>query len=409
MNVHTRSVPTDVAIVGAGAAGLAAARSLREHGVDILLLEARGRVGGRAYTLRTSDGAFPIELGAEFIHGKAPATMDLMREYGQQVVGTDFSSGPDIWDATDRVLQRVDVHGADTSVDAFLNGVETPDAADARMLIEGFDAAIASDASIIAIAKEWRSDANDTQGRPADGYGVLMDRLAQHAGDRLWTHTFVQQIQWSDESVLIDAVRGGEPARVQAKHVIVTLPIGVLREDGMRFVPALPPQKRQAIDAIGMGPVLKVLLEFRAPFWQRGFFPAPPGGVFPTVWSRTPQPAPILAAWAGGDAVARLQTSVRDPIAAAIETCERLFPQTAVREQLVNAHCHDWQRDPCARGAYSYLRVNGGDARERLAEPVGGVLYFAGEATSPDDAGTVGGALESGYRAAAQVLAALGR
>lgn len=158
-----------------------------------------------------------------------------------------------------------------------------------------------------------------------------------------------------------------------------------------------------------MGPVLKVLLEFRAPFWQRGFFPAPPGGVFPTVWSRTPQPAPILAAWAGGDAVARLQTSVRDPIAAAIETCERLFPQTAVREQLVNAHCHDWQRDPCARGAYSYLRVNGGDARERLAEPVGGVLYFAGEATSPDDAGTVGGALESGYRAAAQVLAALGR
>ncbi|HET6894630.1 MAG TPA: NAD(P)/FAD-dependent oxidoreductase [Candidatus Baltobacteraceae bacterium] len=399
----------EVVVIGAGAAGLAAMRMLRERGADVLLMEARGRVGGRAYTLRSADSSFPIELGAEFIHGKSPATMALMRECGVQIAPTDLSSGPDIWDATDRVLQRVDLQAADSSVDAFLNSVGTPDASDARMLIEGFDAAITSDASVIAIAKEWRSGVNDTQGRPADGYGVLMEHLAKDAGDRLWPHTFVQQIQWSDDGADIVALRGGELARVQARHVIVTLPIGVLREDGVRFVPALPPQKRQAIDAIGMGPVLKVLLEFRAPFWQRGFFPAPPGGVFPTVWSRTPQPAPILAAWAGGDAVARLQTSVRDPIAAAIETCERLFPQTAVREQLVNAHCHDWQRDPCARGAYSYLRVNGGDARERLAEPVGGVLYFAGEATSAGDAGTVGGALESGYRAAAQVLAALGR
>lgn len=385
----------DVIIVGAGAAGLAAARTLRRNGVEVLVLEARDRPGGRAYTLQTSGGAYPIELGAEFIHGKAASTMQLLREAGQstQAMGDGVS---DIWDATERVLSRVDVNGNDCSVDDFLQSIKTRDAEKARMLIEGFDAALAADASIIAIAKEWHGSGNDTSGRPARGYEPLMQHLAGELADCIRYNTAVREIIWSRDGVAVDGIR--------AQYVIITVPHGVLRAGPIRFTPELPPQKRSAIEAIAMGPVIKVLLEFRSAFWNDAFFEVPPGCGFRTVWSHWPQRAPLLVAWAGGDAAVRLAQSASDPVAAALQTCERLFPNVDTRAEFVRAHFHDWQADPYACGAYSYLRVNGGDARERLAEPVEQRLFFAGEATATQDAGTVSGALDSGYRAAYQLL-----
>lgn len=409
MNVHTRSVPRDVVVIGAGAAGLAAARTLQDRGADVLLLEAQSRIGGRAYTLRTADGAFPVELGAEFIHGTADATMALMRECNEGTLELPEDGVPGIWEATQRVLDRVDLHGADTSVDAFLKSVGTEDAAHARMLIEGFDASITADTSMLSIAKEWQGDGNDTRFRPADGYGVLMQCLAGAVKDRLWCNTRVHEIRWSDEGVEVHAARDGESVVIAARAIIVTLPIGVLHREDVRFSPALPAEKRSAIEAIGMGPVTKIVLEFRSVFWQDSFFLVPRGSAFPTVWSRLPQPAPVLVAWAGGDAAARLAARRADPVDAALDACAGLFPKIDIRAQLVRAHHHDWQGDPYARGAYSYLRVNGGDARARLARPVGQSIYFAGEATCANDAGTVAGALESGYRAATQVLQCTGR
>lgn len=400
-------VRKDVLVIGAGAAGLAAARRLHESGADALILEARGRAGGRAYTLRTSDGAFPIELGAEFIHGSAAQTMALLHETGEGTLEmADDDEPEDIWDATQRILQHVDLNGPDASVEAYLQQFDSHDAAQARMLIEGFDAAIVADASIIAIAKEWRGTGNDTNARPRNGYGVMMQYLAERVKDLLWLNTPVRELRWSRDGVQAHATRGGEPVTVQAKRAIVTLPIGVLREEGVRFSPQLPPEKRAAIEAIGMGPVMKVVLEFRSVFWDDAFLQTRPGAVFPTVWSRMPEPAPVLVAWAGGDAAQRLLAAGGDPVQSAIDVCAALFPSVDVRAELIAAHCHDWQRDAYARGAYSYLRVNGNGARRTLAEPVDNVLYFAGEAVCEDDAGTVAGALESGYRAAGQVLTA---
>ncbi len=124
--LHRRAMTqlhTDVAIIGAGAAGLAAARSLHERNIDFLIFEARDRVGGRAYTLRSQDGTFPIELGAEFIHGAAKSTRALMREIGEPALPTDAASfrlyrghlepSPDRWEPAERVLARVDINGRD--------------------------------------------------------------------------------------------------------------------------------------------------------------------------------------------------------------------------------------------------------------------------------------------------------
>ncbi len=386
-------------MIGAGAAGLAAARTLHDRGIDVLLIEARDRVGGRAYTVRTTDGAFPVELGAEFIHGKAATTMALLRECGEGAIG--IASAPNaIWEATERVLGGVDVNGADTSVDEFLKNRNSDDAAQARMLIEGFDAAITTDASVIAIAKEWRSSVNDTSSRPRNGYSQVMDYLWRPLIERTLLDTRVEEIRWSAEGIAIDAVRANHPVQVHARSAIVTLPIGVLRRQSVRFVPPFPPEKQDAIDAIGMGPVVKVMLEFRSVFWHDGFFQVPGRHGFRTVWSRMPQRAPVLAVWAGGDAASALLPPRSDPVRAALDACDWLFPAIDVRAQLVHAYYHDWETDPYACGAYSYLRVNGAGARERLAEPIGDSLFFAGEAASADDAGTVAGAIQSGYDAA---------
>lgn len=411
---------TDVVIIGAGAAGLAAARSLHERNIDFLIFEARDRVGGRAYTVRSQDGTFPIELGGEFIHGAARSTRELMREIGEVALPTDADAltlrhgqlepTSDRWEPAERIFRRVDLEGRDQSVADFLASLprgtlSADDDASVRLLVEGFDAALLEDASIIGIAKEWRSGVNDTSHRPADGYAPIMHHLAQIAGKRLFLRTTVTHLEWSPQRVHLDAACDGDAVRIEARRAIITLPIGVLQRNTAFFSPALPAGKRAAIDAIAMGPVIKVALEFRTPFWREiengrfsnaGFFMAPAAHLR-TIWSRAPDPAPVLMGWAGGGAAQRLHDRSIDPIQAAIETTATLFPSVDIQAEIRNAYFHDWQADPFACGAYSYLRVGAGDARERLAAPIEDTLFFAGEAASPDDSGTVAGALDSGY------------
>jgi monoamine oxidase len=411
---------TDIVIVGAGAAGLAAARRLHDRGIDFLLLEARDRPGGRAYTVASTHGAYPIELGAEFIHGRARSTRALMREIGEQAVPSDgiffrmrdgrLEPESDRWQTTERVLQRVDISAPDQSVAAFLDAIPpdqlSPDQrADVCALVEGFDAAIVEDASIVGIAKEWRSGVNDTSHRPLHGYVPVVRHLASIAGERLLLETEVTRIEWSPRSVIIDASSVGAPLRIKANRTIVTLPIGVLRARTDLFAPALPAEKRAAIEAIAMGPVIKVALEFRSAFWTQvehgryrdaGFFRAADSPL-QTLWTRIPDRSPVLMGWVGGGAVLRMRRAGIDPTQAALDTVARLFPSVDVNAELLKSYLHDWDMDPFAFGAYSYLRVGGGDARERLAAPIDDTLFFAGEATSSDDSGTVAGALDSGY------------
>jgi monoamine oxidase len=413
------NLKTDVVIIGAGAAGLAAARTLHDRSVDFLILEARDHVGGRAYTLQGQDGA-PIELGAEFIHGAAKSTRELMREIDEPALPTDGKSFflhrgylepvADRWSAAERVLRRVDVNAPDQSVAAFLdalpsNAASAEEVDDVRMLVEGFDAALLHDASVIGIAKEWRSGVNDTSHRPRDGYAPIMQHLANLAGSRLFLRTVVTRVSWAPHNVRIDAQCDGEPLHVEAQRVILTLPIGVLQRNIALFSPALPAEKRAAIDAIAMGPVLKVALEFRTPFWREvqngrlrdaGFFLAA-ACQFRTLWTRFPDRAPVLMGWAGGGAAQRLHDRGVDAIRAVLDSVAALFPSVDIMAELRNAYFHDWEADPFACGAYSYLRVGAGNVRERLSEPIEDTLFFAGEATSSDDSGTVAGAFDSGY------------
>ncbi|MGP8101430.1 MAG: flavin monoamine oxidase family protein [Candidatus Cybelea sp.] len=432
----------DVVVIGAGAAGLAAARSLGRRKLRVLLLEARDRVGGRVLSHAIAGIATPAELGAEFIHGPAEQTKALLREAGSAAI----DMGGDAWirengelrceqesfSSSARIFEGSRSLPDDESVEHFLRRFENDralceTAQAARAFVEGFEAADPAIASAKAIADEIESGTDSTSARPLGGYGPMVEQLrsdCERAGVRFALSTCVRRISWSRDDVVVEAANSrGESQALQARAAIVTLAVGVLRHRGdeteIGFVPELPATKREALAHIEMGHVVKVALAFRTAFWERvaggryhdaAFFHID-GQPIPTFWTQLPVRSELIVAWVGGPgAVALSGVSESDLVEKALHGFGELFDETELaRREFEGGLTHDWSGDPFARGAYSYVAVGGGNARAVLAAPVDDSLFFAGEATSSDgQGGTVNGAIETGERAAAQAAAALG-
>jgi monoamine oxidase len=429
----------DSIVIGAGAAGLAAAAVLGEAGHSVLLVEARDRLGGRLYPLEVPGMPVAVELGAEFVHGEAMDTRAWLRRAGRSVLETpgehwtlrdgELGQADEHHRGIAAVLERVPLTGADPSLTGFLSQPEAADLereARERLLamVEGFDAADPTRISARAVAAEWRvgGAASAATGRPQGGYAALVAALAgaldpQRVALRLGA--VVEGVQWRTGTVAIEAQGFAQRLEARARQAIITLPLGVLQAPAgapgaVRFEPPLE-AKAAALAQLASGPVVKVVLRFRSAFWEtlRGgryagaaFFHAP-GGTFPTFWTALPVRAPLLVAWSGGPRAARLGgLTEAELIERALGDAARLFPDHDLPRTLVGAWTHDWQRDPFARGAYSYVLAGGEPANRALAEPLAGALYFAGEAADfGGGATTVSGALASGREAARRLLA----
>lgn len=434
----------DVVVIGAGAAGLAAARCLGRSGLRAAVLEARHRIGGRVLSQPAVRSALPAELGAEFIHGRAPEAMSLLRDAGIAAIDTTGESwryvrGALVRDDDDEgfhaevdLFERSRALPEDESVERYLQRFagdasmhETLEGA--RSFVEGFDAADPAIASVKAIADEWGSGVDSTSARPLGGYPPLFERLRAdcvEAGVTITLATVVQRIAWRRGAVTLDA-RGpsGEPLSVDARAAVVTLPVGVLRaaagEAGaVAFDPPLPPEKERALRSLEMGQAVKVVVWFRTPFWTEvaggryrdaAFFRGS-GEPFGAYWTQYPVRGESVSAWAGGPRGAALGGCTESElIARARDGFGALFGDVALaRREFAGAAAHNWAGDPFARGAYSYVAVGGGAARDVLGAPLGETVFFAGEATSSDgQGGTVNGALSTGERAAREATAAL--
>ena len=433
------NIGPDVIVIGAGAAGLAAAESLGRHGRSVLVLEARDRIGGRIWTRLEPALAAPVELGAEFIHGDSPETHALLRQTGAPAIDT---SGEHLSLIDGRLQHRTEsllgkVRGAfesadvlsqpDMSLEDFLasdagSALPEPARAMARAFVSGFDAADPRLVSLHSVAEEWRCGGmlDSSQSRPFGGYHTALLALAgglDRNRVRLQLQTVVTAIRWSDRTVEVEGLRLGRPYQATARKAIITVPLGVLKAPpgaagAIGFAPPLAP-KQAALASLLSGPVLKVALHYRSAFWEEldggryvdaSFFHAP-GKVFPTFWTALPLRAPLLNAWVGGPSAARLCDLTHEEIIRhAMHGVSELFFGANGAPEPQAAYVHNWARDPYARGAYSYVGVGGGAAREQLAAPLAGTLFFAGEATdTTGDPATVTGALRSGARAAQEV------
>jgi hypothetical protein len=322
------------------------------------------------------------------------------------------------------LLDSVDGLANDMSVAAYLERFGTDprwsEAADAvRWMTEGFDAADPDDASIQAFAEEWRGEASirGSGRRPACGYGPIaayMHRSLDPETVRTLLGARVERITRLTESVRVDGTTQGARFSYSARAAIVTLPLSVLQAGTVAFSPLLPREKEEALHLLAMGSVYKVAMVFREPVWERSpmgnaaFF-HDGNAAFPSLWTMRPTRSNLLIAWAGGRHGQHLAGCTRDEIIGRALASGESMLGVDLDETLEAAYFHDWQADPCALGAYSYVKVGGMKARRALAQPVDGRLLFAGEATALHGyAGTVAGAFDSGARAAEEAVHVVG-
>jgi len=426
----------DAVVIGAGAAGLAAAEALSREGLSLEILEGRRRIGGRVHTLRPRGLPIPIELGAEFVHGREEELLELAAEASiavERIPAAHLSFEDrgrvavrrDFWTRFERIARRLRNAGRDRSVADFLRAHPSMPRRDRELLasmVEGYDAADLERASEHAISMrgEPREDPEErAQFRVASGYDRVPRFLASRLDPRrvrIRLATAAVRVRWSRGAVRVTTV-GGET--LAARCAVITVPAGVLQaRAGAPGAIALEPDPapiRRALSGIAMGDVARLVLVFDAPFWtdpevlarrvprgalgegQAGFVHLP-GDEFPTWWSAAPMQAPVLVAWSGGPPARRLLALRRDELVRrALETLGRIWrlDPAKIRRRLRSWRLHDWSADPFSRGAYSYQVVGGASAPDALARPVAGTLFFAGEATEGRRSGTVPGAIAS--------------
>lgn len=422
----------DVAVIGAGAAGLAAADELRRKGFSIAVFEARDRIGGRILTLRDARVPLPIELGAEFLHGEAKETERILRGAGRlaiEVEGDDWEAengrlrrSESQWERVDRLFQKIDTSGPDLSFADFLarrpGGKSFAQAREeARLFVQGFHAADVEQLSAHSLAGSDSCEARNS-GRVLDGYDQVPIWLARDLGDALRLGCPVTEIAWEPGRVELTLETG---ERIRSRAAVVTVPLGVLQAPpdapgAIRFRPEVP-RLRETLDLLAMGSVLRLVFWFHEAPWKhnekldRLGFLFTGDETFRVWWTAHPVRAPLAVAWSGGPPAAELAGCSTDEITRralrALATHLGL-PRRRLESRVLNVWTHDWQTDPWSRGAYSYPRVGGADAARALARPVKKTLFFAGEATAQEgENGTVEGALGAGRRAARQVLRTL--
>jgi monoamine oxidase len=404
----------DVIVIGAGAAGLAAARRLASAGVTVHVVEARNRVGGRAWTARSPSG-LPIELGCAWLHSadendlsalalRSGLTIDkALPPWRTQINGVGFAPADqaDFRAALARLFTRLDEAGeaeddqpADRLLDpgsrwnpllnaisTYMNGVELD-----RVSVRDF----------------WRYHDTGVNWRIVEGYSALMEALA--SGLRITFECPASAIDHSGPQVRIETPRGD----LRARAVIVTVPTDVLSAGDLRLHPALP-DKIAAAAVLPLGLADKLYLKLDGPeeFPKDSHLYGAVDSARTASYHVRPFGRPLIEVYFGGRFAHELEAEGEAAFASfAIDQLASLLGE-GMRKRLHPIAATAWGRDPYARGSYSHAMPGHADARSVLAAPVNERLLFAGEACMVHDFSTAHGAYRSGVKAADAVIAVM--
>jgi monoamine oxidase len=416
----------DALILGAGMAGLYAARELAQHGLKVTVLEARARSGGRALTERAPGWASPIELGAEFIHGNPERLLALVDEAGARLESAESAhfwlhSGSiephdAFWEELSALLEPALSLRSDQTVADWLLRQKLPpeDATSLTSMVEGFHAADLQQISVRSVAEQM-VEAESAQQRLCNGYGGLVDFLSAECRERGATvvHEFVvRRVDWSSKRVLVHGSGGTWTAPV----AVIALPLAVLKaaSDGAGIVFSPDPARARARFAeLAMGHALRVVFRLREPLWRSDSLPPAAfvhasGLDFPMLWVGSRANETQVTAWCGGPRAAALAELSREARQAAAQlSLAKIFGSSVehVERVVLGVHDHAFSSDPFTRGAYPYL-LAGGDPGARV-DPESDTLFFASDYVDPQELGTVGSAVESAYTAASAAAESL--
>lgn len=417
-----------ILIIGAGIAGLAAAKELVAKGHEVVVLEARDRNGGRLWTSNRWN-ELPLDLGASWIHGVDgnPLT-DLASQAGAKTLETSYDrsvlynvDGRELSDDQEQQLDRLrkqfnnalksaQNQDSDQSIRRVADRLvtrlnNTPEAV--RLLNFLISSQIEQEyaGSTESLSAHWYDIAESFEGGDvifAQGYRVIVDFLAK--GLQIKTSELVREIHWQEEQARVVTSK----AEYTADKVLVTLPLGVLKAGTVKFDPSLPKSKQKAIDTLEMGVLNKCYLKFAKCFWPKDvdwleYIPEKHGEWTEWVSFTRATGLPVLLGFNAGARGREIESwSDQQIVASAMQTLRKIY-STRIPEP-IDYQITRWASDPLTGGSYSCNPVGvTPEMRENLAEPLDSVLYFAGEATNSDYFGTAHGAYLSGVRAAMEV------
>lgn len=410
-------------VIGAGMAGLAAARTLHDSGHEVVLLEAKPRIGGRTYTDR-GFAKHPVEFGAEFIHGERAATWELVRQLGLKTLHWRKLDDSLVRLESGELLSMREARATHPEFDITrswqLPEVDPLPFEDWRSYLRriGFDEVqlryvrrsfanacgesmrfISAKAALEGIRK-FAAECGSGDYRILSGYDRLVEHLAQ--GLTIYRDDPVVAIDWRDQ-VVVTTLDG---QRYRADSCILTVPLGVLHAGAIEFRPALPEAKLSALAGLRMGPVIKLIYKFSRPITPPHIMALysrlnPPMWWSPSFGHDTDEV--VWTAFVSGDwCMELLSLGQERALAAGLATLKAELGADSL--PVIDMHLENWPDDPYTRGGYSFVLAGNDGAREKLAAPTP-PLFWAGEATAPEHlAATVHGAYLSGIRAAHEVI-----
>jgi monoamine oxidase len=396
----------DVVIVGAGAAGIVAARELIKAGMSVQVVEARGRVGGRLFTdhIHTEQGqGLAFDAGASYIHfsDRNPWT-----GLAQQLDVTAQAGGWNGWSrgfaegvplSADELNRRaaafvevsdlIDERDLDDDDMSFTDALSKASPEARAIALQRAQMAMGEEPGRLSVL-EWQTLWSGSNLVVPDGYGTLAQKAA--AGLPIRLETPVTAIHWEGPGVRVDTGSGS----ISARAVIITVPVGVLQRGGITFTPRLPALTQRALEGLDMGALTKIALAInpaKFDFGTEGSFTDVSQGSAMTVQVK-PFGRPLLLAHLGGD-MARALCEAGE--AAAVDhVTQRLVKAlgAVAGAAIIGARLANWWTDPYARGGYSVAKPGQFGMRDQLARPVGGRIWFAGDACAGAASVTAGGA-----------------
>lgn len=420
------AVDYDVIVIGAGMAGIGAAKELQEHGKKVIIFEASNRVGGRVYT--GTLGGTPIDFGANWIHGiDENPIMELAKKYHIETIPFDYDSievfsptghklGPDEMDHLDKIDDalhstiRTQQNEQDndmplqSALTDWINSYSPDDQLLAKFClssdIEDDYGANATDLSLYYYNSDSELKGGDNF--IPNGYKQLVDAVAEPLS--IWLNCEVQGINYSDTGVTVTTSQG----TFTANYAICAIPLGVLKKGRIAFNPPLPAEKQASIDRLKMGLLHKTILRFPEVFWNReipnmGYIPEVQGCWVYFVNLQKFNGAPILVGFNHGYYAEELEKLTDEQAKDKMMEVLRIMYGSSIPEPTAYVTAR-WEEDPLSIGSYSHIPVGASDKDyEEMAKPVQN-LRFAGEATIHTFPGTVHGAYISGMREAQRII-----